>query len=319
MGDPNKDQTLKKYKYNEANNSITTDTRSQFETDKNNKLSMINETEIYYFIIKFKIIANNIETEVKYDKNNTTNLIALSKPFPAVTYKYKRMPSETKPVMEKTKLFNYLASIKSNFDIIKRKRDDIIKIANRVRYIQYNYYLSSNYWNPNYTTPQIPPKSNVNSLYKPLNDVLSRIISAESTSIDLYLNAEGFLTMKEGSDVYKYYSDALASSKVYNDVGSAKDKFGFTLESRNYENNCTIKTANNKVDKTYDYDPNNSNNFETKFGSSTYYTWKVIDYNNNYKYVAESERPKGIYLKNGHSCDYPIRDCKSANVYCEQY
>jgi len=325
LGDPNKDQTLKKYQYNQANNSITPVTRSQFETDKNNKLSMINETEIYYFIIKFKIIADNIETDVKYDKNNTTNLVALSKPFPAITYTYKRMPSETIPVMDKTKLFDYLASIKSNFDTIKRKRDYIIKIANYVRYIQYNYYLSSTYWNPFYTTkttttqpPSLPPNSNVNSLYKQLNDVLSRITSAETTAIDLYLNAKGFLTMKEGSDVYKYYSDALTSSKIYNDVGSTKDKFDFTLEPRNYKNNCTIKTTDNKVDKMKDYDRYNSNNSETTFGSLTYYTWKVYDYNNS-KYVAESERPKGIYLKDGSSCDYPIRDCKSASVNCRDY
>lgn len=302
--DPRGDKTLTIIEYNNLNNNNTYETNVQNEYNKNNKLQSITYSEIKNIIATFTDIA--IETE-----NDIKNLLVLAKPFPEKIYTFKRFPSQKILTMDKTKILDYVKTINDNLDTIKIKTNNIVSRGNRVRYIFYNYYTS--YWN-SYFTSEKRENNEVYSLYNELNELLFKISSAEKNAIDLYLYAKGFITMKEGTDIYKYYKDALESkpTKIYNDFNTeeiSKDKIGFLFVKKDYKYNC----CNTTTEKNKEYNPNNLKNFESNYGESYYYTWKVFDYKSG-KYVAEGERPKNVILKDGSSCNYQPRDCNGKDL-----
>lgn len=302
--DPRDDKTLTIIEYNNLNNNNTYETNVQNEYNKNNKLKSITYSEIKNIIATFTDIAT--ETE-----NDINNLLVLAKPFPEKIYTFKKSPSQKILTMDKTKILDYLKTINDNFDTIKIKTDNIVSRGNSVRYIFYNYYTS--YWNSYFTSVE-RDNNEVYSLYNKLMEVLLKISSAEKKAIDLYLYAKGFITMKEGTDIYKYYKDALESepTKIYNDFNTgekSKDKIAFLFYKIYYKYNCCITTN----EKKKEYDPNNLKNFNSNYGESYYYTWKVFDYKSG-KYVAEGERPKNVILKDGTSCNYESRDCNGKDL-----
>ena len=294
------DKTLTQREYKFLNESNTAATNEAYLKSKDAKLSLITESEINDLITTFRADARRVTEDLKI-------LSKLSKPFPEKTITFPNRPSVTRQIMDKSKILDYLQIISDNFDTIKRLTDNIIEITNHVRYMYYYYYIT--YWDEYFTSA---PRSNYNvyaNLYSKLTTPLYAISNAETSAIDLYLHAKGFLNMKEGTqDVYRCYIEN--KDRIYNDFitgDTYTDKIMLSL-SKTQINNCGISYTRNNGG----FDPINSANFKLYLGASFFYIWRVYDYKLK-KYIAEGEKPNNVILK-----DKSTSSCTPSIKYTSQ-
>jgi hypothetical protein len=187
-------------------------------------------------------------------------------------------------------------------DNIKKLLDDIVDKANGVRYIFYNYYLDS--WSSSSVNKEVLDLKNG------LRTVLTAITDKETIAIDHYLYAKGFINMTPGSQLYNAYTDALSKNKIYIDGKDWVNKIKFEIYKDYYERKCGFKGEKYAV-----YDPYDATNFKLNYGADFFYRWKPYDYGSR-KYIAESNRPQNVVLKDGSTCNYTIRDCTAPKIDC---
>lgn len=307
------DEKLTKLDYNflRKNNSVNINRTN--EEKKNKKLENITYDEITKLIATYYIIATDSETKLIDIKN----LMGMGMFSPS---------TNIEPSINRNTIKEDLGKLNTNIYQIKDKMLDIIRNADKVRYIQYSYYLS--YWD-SYFDIKLPrrPNAQVFDLYKSLFNNLKRTTDAETQAVKYYLFVKGFITMKPGSDIYNRYIEELGKNNIFTIHYKKNGKFSHVtgkikidLEKRDYNTNPNCGNEydikNTTTRNLVKYDDTNEINYNNNYGEDLYYVWTMYDLNakpnticNNYLFLGE--RPQNVYLKGGSSCNYQRINCAS--------
>lgn len=259
----------------------TSQNRALFELEKNNKLKSITYDEID--IIKNAFVA------LKDEANKLTiETEQLARPFEKVN-SYSYMGGKE---IDKSRIIEFVKIIGDKMDIIKKNMDDVINIANKARYVYYYYY--TDYWHSfNFSDNRIKGQ-----LFTPLNNALkSIIINIEPNIIEYYLFAKAFIELKEGTNIYKIYTNALEQKTLFYSFKNKiinRGRYSIDID-RIYYDDVNKKTWNNQK-KRWEIvkDAELKGKYDTEaptYYANYFYIWKIYD-STERKYIEYSLKPE---------------------------
>jgi hypothetical protein len=265
--------------------------RDAFETNKNDKLKIITYDEIV-------IIKDDFEKLAARANNLTIDTEQLARPFEKVN-SYSYMNGKE---IDNSRIIEFIKIIGDKMDIIKKNMDDVINIANKARYINYYYY--TDYWHSfNFSDNRIKSR-----LFTPLNSALkSIIIDIEPNIIDYYLFAKAFIELKEGTNIYNIYTNAVAKKTLFYRFKNKITQGRYQIDIHKIYYDDVKRRIWNKDKGRWQVVNDLKDKYDT--GAPTYYAnyfyiWKLYD-STVRKYIAEGSKPEvkltggGIYQFDG--------------------
>jgi len=205
--------------------------------------------------------------------------------------------------IDKSRIIEFVKIIGDKMDIIKKNMDDVINIANKARYVYYYYY--TDYWRYfNFSDNRIKSQ-----LHTPLNSALtSIIINIEPNIIDYYLFAKAFIELKEGTNIYKIYTNALADKTLFYSFKNKLINSGrYSIEIDKIFYNDIKRRIWNAKRKKWEFVNDLKDKYDIKaptYYANYFYLWKIYD-STEKKYIAEGLKPEvkltggGIYQFDG--------------------
>lgn len=264
-----------------------------FETNKNAKLKIITYDEIV-------IIKDDFEKLAAHANKLTIETEQLARPFEKVN-SYSYMNGKE---IDNSRIIEFIKIIGDKMDIIKKNMDDVINIANKARYI-YSYYYTD-YWHSfDFSDNRIKSQ-----LHTPLNSALkSIIINNEPNIIDYYLFAKAFIELKEGTNIYKIYTNAVAGKTLFYSFKNKITQGRYQIDMHKIYYDDIKRRIWNKERKRWQMVNDLKDKYDTKaptYYANYFYIWKLYDSDSTVrKYIAEGSKPEvkltggGIYQFDG--------------------